>query len=301
MYRRLLRLTSFLLILLISSQAFSQLKKRVAVFTFEDKTDRSYRWWDGRAPGDGMADMITTALVKSGKYVVIERQEISQVLTEQKLGQAGLVTHESAAKMGKLLGVELAVMGAVTEFGHTKKDVGGRIKGIGIGVKSQKATVGIDVRLVNTTSGEIIAAESVRKSESSGGLRFSTPKYAFSNRNDFDNSIVGKATRSAIKKIVTLIDTQMVQIPWSGKIIMVKGANVYMKPGSNAGVEVGDNFVIYSKGEILIDPDTGLELGSIEEKVGTIEVTSIIANGKAAQAKIKMGSGFKKGDFVRLK
>ena len=81
---------------------------------------------------------------------------------------------------------------------------------------------------------------------------------------------------------------------------MVKGSTVYMKPGSDAGVKVGDSFTVYAKGESLIDPDTGLELGSIEEKVGTIEVQQIVANGKAAQAVIKLGSGMKNGDLVRF-
>ena len=65
-------------ILLVYSNGFPQLKKRVAVFTFEDKTDKTWRWWDGRSPGDGMADMLTTELVKSGNYMVIERSEIAQ-------------------------------------------------------------------------------------------------------------------------------------------------------------------------------------------------------------------------------
>lgn len=287
--------------LLAFSTAFPQLKKRVAVFTFEDKSSHGWRWWDGKSPGDGVADMLTTTLVKSGKYVVVERQEITQVLDEQKLGQTGLVTPQSAAEMGKLLGVELAIMGAVTEFGHTRGGTGGRIRGIGVGVKKQTATVAVDVRFVNTTTGEILAAESVRKEESSGGLKISTPKFGFDNRNDFDNSLVGKATREAIDAIVGLVDAQMAQLPWEGKILMVRENTIFIKPGSDAGVKVGDMFAVYSKGEELIDPDTGLSLGSVESKVGTIEVTSFVSGGKAAQAVIKLGSGFKKGDLVRLK
>ena len=300
MKKRILSASLFLFVLLVFSTAFPQLKKRVAVFTFEDKTDQTWHWWDGRSPGDGMADMLTTTLVKSGKYTVVERQEISQVLDEQKLGQTGLVTEQSAAEMGKLLGVELAVMGAVTEFGHSTGGTGARIKGIGVGVNKQKATVAVDVRFVNTTTGEILAAENVRKEKSSGGLRISTPEFGFNNRNDFDNSLVGKATREAVDAIVELIDGQMGRIPWQGKIILVKGSTIYLKPGSDAGVQVGDVFVVYREGEALIDPDTGLELGSVEEKVGTIEVTNIVANGKASQAVVKTGTGLKQGDLVRL-
>jgi hypothetical protein len=93
----------------------------------------------------------------------------------------------------------------------------------------------------------------------------------------------------------------MEQLPWEGKIITVKGSTIYIKPGSDAGVKVGDSFVVYAEGEALEDPDTGLILGSVEQKVGTIQITGIVANGKAAAAVAKSGSGFKKGDLVKLK
>lgn len=289
------------LILLMSVSLVAQPKKRVAVFTFEDKTDKSWRWWDNKTPGDGMADMLTTELVKSGKYTVIERQEISQIMQEQNLGMTGRVTEQSAAQIGKLLGVELAVVGAVTEFGGTKGETGGRIKGFGIGVKSQKATVAVDVRFVNTNTGEILAADHVRKEESSKGLKFSTSQYSFNNKNDFDNSLVGKATRACIEDIMELVESQMKAMPWAGKIILVNGATIFMKPGSDSGIEVGDTFTVYREGQELIDPDTGLSLGSEEMKVGTIEVTGFVSGGKAAKAAGKMGTGFAKGDLIRMK
>lgn len=65
-----------------------------------------------------MADMLVTSLVKSGRYRVIERQEIEKIINEQQLGQSGMVTAQSAAKVSQLLGVEIAIIGNVTEFGH---------------------------------------------------------------------------------------------------------------------------------------------------------------------------------------
>jgi len=287
---------SLLALLLAGVTAQAQLKKRVAVFTFEDKSEQGWHWWSGGSPGEGMADMLTTELVKSGKYIVVERSEISKIMQEQDLGQTGRVTEQSAAKMGQLLGVELAIMGSVTEFGVTG---GVRVKGIGLGSNKQSARVGIDVRLVNTNTGEILAADHIAKEESSGGIRVSTPKFGFNNRTDFDNSLAGKATRAAIEDIMGLIENQMQALPWEGKIILVKGATIYIKPGSDAGVNVGDVFTVYSKGEDLIDPDTGISLGSQESKIGTIKVTSMVSGGKAAMAAAVSGSGFAKDNIIR--
>ena len=63
------------------------LKKRVAVMDFEDKTGHG-----GWHIGSGMADMLTTALVKSGKFMVIERQQLAKIMQEQSLGMSGAVT-----------------------------------------------------------------------------------------------------------------------------------------------------------------------------------------------------------------
>jgi curli biogenesis system outer membrane secretion channel CsgG len=291
-------------LLVNSFNLLAQTKKRVAVFDFEDKTDHRWHWWTGQPGGEGMADMLTTELVKSGKYQVIERQTIEQIMKEQQLGQTGMVTPQSAAQVGQLLGVELAVIGSVTEFGYKKSDVGGFLKkkGFGLGLQSASASVGIDVRFVNTNTGEIIVADNVRKEESKKGLKVDTKQFSFKNKNDFDESIVGKATRSAIEEIMTKLDAQMGSLPWQAKIVKVTDNTVYINAGSESGVSMGDVFEIYSKGEDLIDPDTGLSLGAEETKVGEIEVTDNgIGNGKASKCIIKSGIGFKQGDLVRQK
>lgn len=277
------------------------LKKRVAVFEFGDKTSHRFHWWTGQPVGQGMADMLVTALVKTGKYQVIERQQIAKLMQEQKLGMSGVVTQQSAAQVGKMLGVELAIFGDVTEFGYTEGGGKTRIKkkGFGIGLKSTKATVAVDVRFVNTTTGEILVAESVRKEESKKGLALDTREFSFDNRNKFDESIVGKATRKAINAIVDFVDQSAPNIPWQAKIIK-GGGTIYINAGAVAGVNVGDEFVVYRPGEALVDPDTGLSLGSTETKIGTIKVTNNnIGNGKASQCVAVTGSGFTRNDLVR--
>ncbi len=294
-------------ITLVSAQQADQLKrlkKRVAVFEFDDKTGHRHHWWTGQSVGRGMADMLTTELVKSGKYRVIERQAIEQIMKEQQMGLTGAVTTQSAAQIGKLLGVELAIIGSVTEFGYKKSDIGGRLKqkGFGLGIQSASASVGIDVRFTNTNTGEIIAAENVRKEEKKRGLKIDTRKISFKNKNDFDQSLVGKATRKAITEIMKKIESQLGSLPWQAKIIKVTGNTIYINSGAEAGVKVGDVFAVYSKGEELIDPDTGLSLGSEEEKIGEIGITSSsIGNGKASKGIIRSGAGFNKGDLVRIK
>ncbi len=275
------------------------LKKRIAVVDFQDKSG-----W-GHNIGTGLADMLVTELVKTGKFQVIERKELDEVLKEQGLGMSGAVTPQSAAQVGKLLGVELIVLGSVSEFGEKKSGLGGSIGRLGIGGKFSKRTARavVDIRLVNTSTGEIVLAETAEGKESSTSLDgIRVEDINFGNPTQWDNTILGKASRKAIDKCVKFIEKAMENIPWQGKIIKANpDGTVYMKPGSAGGVKPGMEFVVYRKGEELIDPDTGLSLGSEEQMIGKIKVVQDVAGGKACKAIIVSGSGFQTGDLVRIK
>jgi len=283
--------------------AFTQnlvgLKKRVAVMNFEDRSGY------GHNIGTGLADMLVTQLVKSGKFMVIEREELQSVLREQGLGLSGMVTPQSAAQVGKLLGVELMVTGSVTEFGEKRSAVGGAIGKIGIGgkISKRKARAVVDIRLVNTTTGEILLAEKAVGEAGSTSLdRIRFEDIDFGNPTTWDRTILGKAAREAVDKCVEYITQAMKKIPWQGKIIKANAdGTVYMKPGSQGGVKPGMEFVVYRKGEELIDPDTGLSLGSEEQMIGKIKVVQDVASGKACKAVVVSGGDFQTGDIVRIK
>ena len=280
-------------------QDLSGLKKRIAVINFADRSGY------GHNIGTGLADMLITQLVKSGKFIVIERQELEKVLQEQSLGMSGMVTPQSAARVGKLLGVELIVTGSVTEFGQKESKIGGALGRIGIGgaISRRKARAVVDIRLINSQTGEIVVAESSvgeATSTSLDHIRFED--IDFGNPTTWDQTILGKAARKAIEQCVQIIDRAMAQIPWQGKIIKVNpDSTLYMKPGSKGGVKPGMEFVVYSPGEEIIDPDTGISLGSEEYPVGRIRVVRDIGDGRACKAIIVSGSGFKVGDLVRVR
>ncbi len=280
-------------------------KKRVAVFVFEDKTDHHWSWWNGQPVGDGMSEMLTTTLVKSGKYTVIERAQMDKILQEQGLAMSGAVSPQTAAQAGKILGVELAIMGAVTEFGYKKLSTGGALKKIGIGgaLGKRSATVAVDVRFVNTSTAEILMAETVRKEKSKGDISIDTDAIRFDSEAQFDETLVGKATREAINEVVKLLDEQSGGGAWEAKVLMVTGGDVIINSGKEGGVKIGDVFTVVSVGEELIDPDTGESLGATEEEVGMIEVTdnNYGGKGKASKCKVVSGSGFDKGNLVREK
>lgn len=276
------------------ASATAQPKKRIAVSRFDDGAHY-------HGCGTGIADMLATALVKSGKFIVVERKDLDRVLDEQRLGASGVITAETAPAMGKVLGVDLVVVGSVSELVTKKTDIGGGASLFGLGVSSKGARAVVDIRLINTTTGQIMVAESEEGTESSIGFHGRYEDINFSDMNAWDNTDLGKAAREAINKCVDLIAENMEKIPWSGRILKVNpDGTVLIKPGSEGNVNVGDEFDIFQAGEEIKDPDTGLSMGSEETKVAHIKVTAQMLNGKAAKATVVSGTGIKTGDIIRL-
>lgn len=151
----------------VQAEAYDGPKARVAVSQFKDKTGKG--WWTG-AIGDGMADMLATALFNSNRYIVLERQTLHDVLSEQDLATAGRIKKGTEAPTGEIEGAELLITGAVTEFEGNQSGIGGGIGGVGGNVGRilggiaggiKKAHMAIDMRVIDTRTSRIVAATSV--------------------------------------------------------------------------------------------------------------------------------------------
>ena len=268
-------------------------KKIVCVLDLEDKSDHHSGWHN---IGTGVAEMLVTALSETKKYTLIERSKLDAVMDEQKLGASGAVTAQTAAKIGRLLGAQYIITGAVTEFGikDSKIGVGGLEKvlpfGGGAKVSKTKARAVIDVRAIDTTSAQIVAAAkgegSKTSAEFSGNLSIA-PSFDFG-KDGFDETILGKAAREAVDTVAAELSKKFDEGGGGAiKIIKVTGNQIYINSGGADGEKVGRVYGVYRTGEEMLDPDTGESLGSEEEKIGTAKVVKVnpkfsIAETKAA-------------------
>ena len=66
---------------------------------------------------DGLTALPTDALVRDGRFVVVEREDIANITAEKALGAGNQATWETAAQTGKLIGASLIVRSAVTKYG----------------------------------------------------------------------------------------------------------------------------------------------------------------------------------------
>ncbi len=101
---------------IMSPMAGAEFKKtKIAVLDFETQGEG----FDASDMGKVVAEWLITALVKNGRFDVIERRLLEKILGEQRLHMSGIVDQNSAAKVGKLLGVKIIITGSVVKFQNT--------------------------------------------------------------------------------------------------------------------------------------------------------------------------------------
>jgi len=142
------------------TRAASKDKPRVAVLEFKNKADNQW-WWHGGA--EAAQDVFVTELFKSGKFRVVEREQLEALMREKGLTLSGDVDPSTAVRVGKLLGVNYLLTGSVTEYGNTS--VGGG--GFGVSAGKKKFVAALNARLIDTSTGEISWADEARKEEAS--------------------------------------------------------------------------------------------------------------------------------------
>ena len=83
--------------------------------------------------GKGISDMLVDKLLKDGKYRLVERSALDKILSEQNFSNSDRADSNTAAKIGKVLGVDAIIIGSITQFGRDDQhtNVGGGGYGLG--------------------------------------------------------------------------------------------------------------------------------------------------------------------------
>lgn len=200
----------------VQAEAYNGPKARVAVSRFTDKTGKG---WYTSSIGNGMADQLTTALFNSNRFIVLERDTLGDVMSEQDLGASGRIRRDTAAAIGQIEGAELLIVGAVTEFMGNASGGGGGLGGVAPGIFGaiaggfRKAHMAIDIRVIDARTSRILLATSVEGEASDvslGGLLggFGGGGALAGALGGWKNTPTEKALRICIQKAVDFISTK---------------------------------------------------------------------------------------------
>ena len=276
---------------------FAGHKRRIAIIPFENLTENG-----GEKLGERVADMLTTPLTNSGRFIILERQEIDRILSEQAFGQSGAITEETSVRAGQLLGVEAIVLGDITEFDQKsgKEDIESEKKKWSLTLQATVANVNLNYRLVNTCTGEVLFSGHAHHTEVRPGFGIKTEEYDFSDLFQLDQTLLGTALRGAVNKAALDISDKSEVIPWRGKIIRVFDEYVYFTPGRNAQIMLNELFDVLEAENIefeMNDSEVPETDAMKPEPKAIVRVVSFIGE-KVSKALILQGGDIEIGDLI---
>jgi len=259
----------------------------------------------GQNSGAYLGEMVVTELVRSGHFVVIYDDGASQNANQD--GQ-GSTTASQQASEAALKGAQLLVKTVVKRFEYQNTSNAGGLSlsfsNFNLGSNSQSAVVAMDVRLIDPKSSQIIDARPIEAEASTSGfdLGFAKSGQQLQLGSDaFQESPLGQATQLAVQRAVFYVIEKSNAAPWSGRIIKAEAGQAYVNKGLNYNLGVGDKLTVYAKGEDLIDPETGLNLGAEEEAVGSLVLTTVKEKFAIGRYSLYNQQGLiKRGDIVRF-
>ncbi len=287
-------------------------RPRMAVLKLDDGSIQRQEWWGKDWDvGTGLADVLTSSLMQRNRFRLIERAALKDVLGEQALANSAVVDPKKAAELGKVAGVDYLIIGKVTEFAWEKKDSGGVLKNLGVAVSSTEARVAVDLRVVDTTTSEIVGAYAGVGKESKSSVALAQADMgavAFGSSN-FMQSILGKATRAAMEnwtdEVCRAQDAGNLKLDPKGlhpdgKVVMIDGDTIISNTGENKGYCCGEKVEIHHAGKTLTDPDTGEVLRVVTELVARGEITKVDKNSADIKFTCCEGKQPAEGDLVKF-
>ena len=260
-----------------------------------------------QVPVNGIEAIVIDTMARSGRFALVERTILGDVLGEQDLGDR--VAQPSAAKVGKVLGAEYLLQVVITDYEEKTNQVGGGALGAltrvpligGVGIKRGEGRVGLNFRLVDSETSEVVYTkqiESIIKESGlilgGGGFGGGVALGGFFGR--YAKTPIGQAVIAGVNKgVFDLVGVVGAQ-PAEGSVVRADGGRVWLNLGTGA-VNVGESLEVYAKGEELIDPETGISLGSMDTLTGRLSVSQV--QDKFSIARIESASGaINRGDRV---
>ena len=221
------------------------IKRKVAIGRFSNETQYAKGIFydkENDPMGKQALDILSAKLAASGKFLLLERSDLSTLLEEAQKGENGLST----------IGADYMIIGSITEFGR----------------KNIEAAVAI--RLVDVSTGLIIYSD-----EAKGSADLTTKTtMGVGGRADFDATLSDKAISEAIGQLVENIINKCTDKPWRTYFLSYDADAVLIAGGKSQGIAEGDVFSIKSKGKKVKNPQTGLMIELPGKKIGTVKVIS---------------------------
>ena len=291
-------------------------QKKVAVFDFDNAAVQggvTSPFFQTSTPnlGKAAADLLITRLVEDGRVRVIERSAIDKLLAEQNLSNTERGDPQTAAKLGKLLGVDAIILGTITRYDYadTMTGGGGYHYFGGASTKTKHdiaAKVEINTRLVSPDTAEVLAASKgageVDKKGVKEDIRDSSNMSKMMSGNA-NNPIMNECMDKAIAQLAAQLEQEFAKLPYREPVIeglvadVGESGQLVLNVGAHDGLKVGDHLQVWRAGKEIRDPVTAKLLTRDDTLLGEAIVTKV--NDNFAVATYKGTAAIQVKDLVK--
>jgi hypothetical protein len=237
-----------------------------------------------------VSELLISKLVQDGNVTVVERAAIDKIIAEQNLTNSDRADPATAAKVGKLLGVDAIILGTITRYDYDEKMkgyVGHRRGSKGSASPQAKydvmAKVQISTRLVSPDTAEVLAAldgvgETNRKGvvmdvrDTSGHVMQAV---------SLNNPVVNGSLDKAVAELAAQLEPALVKLPSRVPVIdglvadVSESGQLVLNIGAQQGMKVGDRLEVLRNGNESRDPATGKVPISNDTPLGEAVVTKV--------------------------
>lgn len=267
-------------------------------------------WWGIQfEPGKALQDLLTNDLVDTNKLTVVERENIQSVFDEQKLDTNADVSASDAVQLGHTLGARYLIVGRIVHLDKVGKN-SGLIGSVfsrmplnigGAGVSATKVHLGVALRVIDASTGQIVKAYTFDQSKSGTSLLIGdiSDNVGGYSSQQFKSSVIGQLITEAANQLATQIaDANFAAGPagpsLTGTIIAIVGSNVILNLGSADGITQG-MFLNAFQRVTATDPTTHRSL-TTDVPNGQIQVISVDAHSSVAR---ELAGQSKVGDIAK--
>ena len=268
----------------IENQPKHFIKRKVAIGRFTNETNYGKGFFDKSSEhgiGRQAMDILSSRLAASEKFIMLEREDMDLINSELEMNNLGSIN----------IAADYLILGSISEFGrNTTGEVGMFSR-----TKKQTAFAKVNIRLVDVSTGQVIY------SEEGSGEAFSEVGTVLGagSRAGYDSSLNDKVISAAISKLVNNIIENLTEKPWRSYILNIQNENIVIAGGKTQGINIGDTFNIFKKGDIVTNPQTGMKIELPGELIGKIKITQTVGtniNDEICFAK-SVGSEINVSDF----
>ncbi|MEA1920026.1 MAG: CsgG/HfaB family protein [Campylobacterota bacterium] len=239
------------------------LKRKVAIGRFSNETRYGQSFFidkDNDKIGKQAMDILSAKLFESGRFIMLERADLSKIEKELKIGNS-----DSLANAADFL-----ILGSITEFGRKEtSDVG-----LFSRVKKQETFARVHIRIVDVSTGQIIYSEEGK------GTAYSEAGTVMGvgEKGSYDSQLNDKAIHAAISDLTSNIIENMLDKPWRGYILGFEDGNLITSGGKSQNITIGDTFSLLKEGKSVKNPQNNMMIQLPGKKIGEIEIIAILGD-----------------------